>query len=231
MNGLTFTHFPDETIIFFRELENNNNKEWFQAHKQDYKDYVQLPAIDFITSMGERLKTISTDIIYDTRTNGAGSLMRIYRDIRFSPDKTPYKTNLGIIFWEGAGKKMENPGFYFHFDNQGVGIYAGFYMFPKDKLKTYRDAVDKNGAELQEVITELHEKGYSIGGDKYKRVPQGFDVDHPHAELLKFKGLHSSTEMLDAELIIDPEFMDICFEHWANQSPLHNWLVDAFKST
>ncbi len=225
-----FTHFPNETITFYRELENNNNKEWFQSHKQDYKDYVQLPAIDFITSMGERLKAISPNIIYDTRTNGAGSLMRIYRDIRFSPDKTPYKTNLGIIFWEGAGKKMENPGFYFHFDNQGAGFYAGFYVFPKDKIKTYRNAVDKNGDELQKVINELGAQGYLVGGEKYKRVPQGFDADHPHAELLKYKGLHSSTEALDPELIIAPEFLDIGFEHWVNQSPLHNWLVNAFNA-
>jgi uncharacterized protein (DUF2461 family) len=68
-----------------------------------------------------------------------------------------------------------------------------------------------------------------VGGDKYKRVPQGFDADHPHAELLKFKGLHSSTETLEPELITEPKFMDICFEHWVNQSPLHNWLVDTFK--
>ena len=225
----TFTHFPKETITFFKELENNNNKEWFQSHKQDYVDNVQSPAIDFITSMGERLKAISAGIIYDTRTNGAGSLMRIYRDIRFSPDKTPYKTNLGIVFWEGEGKKMENPGYYFHLDTKGTGFYAGFYMIPKDKLKTFRNAVDVNGAELQEAIDEIQSKGYTVGGDKYKRVPQGFDADHPHAELLKYKGLHSSTGALDPEIITSPDFIDICFTHWQNQYPLHAWLVSAFK--
>ena len=125
MTDEIFTSFPEETIKFFLQLEGNNNRDWFTAHKQDYIDYVQQPSLAFIKTMGERLLTISPGMVYDTRTNGSGSLMRIYRDVRFSPDKTPYKNNLGIVFWEGEGKKAENPGFYFHVAPNGMGFYTG----------------------------------------------------------------------------------------------------------
>jgi uncharacterized protein (TIGR02453 family) len=222
-----FSAFPQETISFYRDLEANNNRDWFMEHKQDYLDYVQTPAIAFIGTMGARLKAIAPNIIADLRTNGAGSLMRIYRDIRFAKDKTPYKTNLGIIFWEGAGKKTENPGFYFHLAPYGLGLFCGVHMFTKERLAKYRKAVDNKsrGEELTQIMATIKEAGYQIGGDQYKRVPTGFEADHPWAELLKYKGLHASISDLDPELITKPEFMDYTFEQWRKMAPLHHWLV------
>jgi uncharacterized protein (TIGR02453 family) len=227
MTDITFSHFPNETIEFYRQLEHNNNREWFEAHKQDYLEYVQKPSLAFINAMGEILKEISPNIVYDTRTNGAGSLMRIYRDIRFSPDKTPYKTNLGIVFWEGEGKKSENPGFYFHVAPYGIGFFSGMYGFNKQLLNAYRAAIinDTLGIELVEVINNIQSSGYETGGEHYKRVPRNFDPDHPRADLLKYNTLYASITDLNPELMTQPEFTDVAFGHWKNMAPLHRWLV------
>ncbi len=104
-----FYGFPAEALRFLEELSKNNNREWFNAHKQEYQDHVLAPAQDFVLALGERLRTISAGIIYDTRTSGSGSILRTHRDIRFSKDKTPYHTYVRMVFWEGSRKKMENP--------------------------------------------------------------------------------------------------------------------------
>jgi len=222
-----FKTFPGKTLQFYRDLEANNNRDWFMEHKQDYIDYVQNPAIAFTGTMGTHLKSIAPNIIADLRTNGAGSLMRIYRDTRFAKDKTPYKTNLGIIFWEGMGKKTENPGFYFHVTPYGLGLYCGVQTFTKEMLASYRKAVDieSSGEELSQIMAAINAAGCQIGGDQYKRVPTGFESDHPRAELLKYKGLHASLSDMDPNLITKPEFMDYTFEQWRKMAPLHHWLV------
>ena len=146
---------------------------------------------------------------------------------RFSKDKTPYKTNLGIIFWEGAGKKTENPGFYFHVTPYGLGLFCGVYTFTKEKLILYRKAVDNEsrGKELSQLISAIEAADCQVGGDHYKRVQTGFEPDHPRADLLKYKGLHASINDLDPELITKSEFMDYTIEQWRKMAPLHRWLV------
>ena len=104
-----FNGFLAAGLQFLADLEVNNEKEWFEAHKDVYQSQLLEPATNFITAVGERLQSISNQIRYDTRTNGSGSLMRIYRDTRFSKDKTPYKTAVSGMWWQGEGKKMENP--------------------------------------------------------------------------------------------------------------------------
>jgi uncharacterized protein (TIGR02453 family) len=227
MTDITFTHFPSETINFYRDLEQNNNRRWFEAHKQEYLEYVQKPSLAFIAVMGERLKNISPNMVYDTRTNGAGSLMRIYRDIRFSPDKTPYKTNLGIVFWEGKGKKSENPGFYFHVDPRSLGFYCGMYGFSKEVLYKYRETVadDKLGQELVRIINNLYSSGYEVGGEHYKRVPRNYNADHPRAELLKYNTLYCSITDINPALMSQPGFMNVAYGHWEKMAHLHHWLV------
>ena len=111
-----FMGFPQDALDFLAELKPNNNKAWFEVNKPRYRSSIVEPAIAFVTDLGERLKTIAHAIVYDTRTNGSGSLMRVYRDTRFSKDKTPYKTNIGMAFWEGPNAKMGNPSFFVHIE-------------------------------------------------------------------------------------------------------------------
>jgi uncharacterized protein (TIGR02453 family) len=223
-----FPGFPSQALRFLEDLERNNEREWFQAHKDHYLEHVLAPAQEFVFALGERLKTISEGITYDTRTNGSGSIMRIYRDLRFSKDKRPYNTRLRLFFWEGERKKMENPGFFLRIDPSGVELYAGTHRFVKPFLTAYREAVadDQLGTELEATIRTLTDAGpYVIGGQHYKRVPRGYDADHPRADLLRYNGLHAHSPAISPELITAPELVDVCFEHLRNMAPLHHWLV------
>jgi uncharacterized protein (TIGR02453 family) len=229
---MEFTGFSESALEFLRDLTKNNNREWFQGHKKQYKELIQKPAQAFVLALGESLKLLSNGLEYDLRLNGSGSILRIYRDIRFSKDKTPYKTHLGIIFWEGARKKMENPSFYFHMDATGGVLYSGFYQFSSDYLKAYRNAVDDPtiGSELETVLEEISKQGgFDVGGDRYKRVPAGYDAEHPRADLLKNKGLWSKSPDISPEEIIRPDLVDVCFDHAVRMVALHKWLVQIDK--
>lgn len=223
-----FTGFPEEGLHFLQSLEKNNNRDWFQKYKQLYLDQVVAPAQSFVVSMGEKLQEISPGIRYDTRTNGQGSMGRIYRDIRFSKDKSPYNTHVWFGFWEGPGKKMEAPGYGIGFDREGWGIHGGHHMFSKSMLETYREAVDDDtmGPELEKAVGPLQKGGgYEIGEAKYKRVPRGYDPDHPRAHWLKYSALWAYKNFKEPEILQKPELVDRAFEVAQELAPLHRWLV------
>ncbi|MFQ5907557.1 MAG: DUF2461 domain-containing protein [Thermoplasmata archaeon] len=223
-----FTGFPEEGLHFLQTLEENNNRDWFQKYKQVYLDHVQAPAQSFVVAMGQKLQEISPGIRYDTRTNGQGSMGRIYRDIRFSKDKSPYNTHVWFGFWEGPGKKMESPGYGIGFDWEGWGIHGGHHMFSKPMLQAYREAVDDEtlGRELEETMKPLQRAGgYEIGEVKYKRVPRGYDPDHPRAHWLKYGGLWAYRNFKEPEILQKPELVDRCFDVAQELAPLHHWMV------
>lgn len=223
-----FSGFPPEAIRFLADLGENNNRPWFEANKAVYTNALIEPVKAFITTFGERLSTLAPNISYDTRANGSGSMMRIYRDVRFSKDKSPYKTWLGMIFWEGAGKKGGKPSFYFGLDAEGGGIHAGLYGFDKPMLAAYRSAVldDKMGTELSEIVATLKAAGdYAVHGAHYKRVPRGFDKTHPRADWLLYNSLHVGAPRLTVDELTSPDLVDICFEHCRQMAPVQRWLV------
>ena len=143
-----FDGFPPAAVTFFKQLQNNNNKTWFDAHKPDYQMYVIEPAQGFIEEMGAKLKQLSPGIHAEPRVNR--SIFRINRDTRFSKDKTPYKTHLGIWMWQGDGAKFESSGYYFHLEPPTMMVGVGIHTFSKDLLQAYRDAVvdPESGTEL-----------------------------------------------------------------------------------
>ncbi len=223
-----FSGFPPEATQFLSELAENNNKAWFTDHKKQYETYILEPSKAFIVTLGERLQAIAPNIQYDTRTNGSGSLMRIYRDTRFSKDKTPYKTNISAMLWEGAGKKTLCPAFGFRLQASGLGVMAGMFGFDKGWLERYRTAVSdpKLGEELQTIINNLDNSTYELIGQHYKRVPRGFDTDHPRAELLKYNALYAHPRKeFDAQLITSPQLVDACLTHFEAIAPIQQWLV------
>lgn len=224
-----FPGFPQEGLCFLSELKDNNNREWFEAHKDVYRNHVLAPAQDLVFALGERLKGLSPGIVYDTAANGSGSILRIYRDLRFSKDKRPYNLYVRLVFWEGQRKKMENPSFFVRISPGEVGVYAGLHVFQKPVLAAYRDAVvdDQLGPDLEAAIAEVKGAGaYTLGGEHYKRVPRGYDAEHPRADLLRYKGLWAHTaDPVDAAVIVTPELVEVCLEHCRNMAPLHHWLV------
>ena len=225
-NKASFNGFMPETVKFFTDLKKNNTREWFELNRWKFEKFVLDPARAFVVEMGLRLKEISPRIIAEPKVNG--SIFRIFRDTRFSADKSPYKTNMGIYFWEGGATRLECSGFYFHLEPPGLMLGSGVYMFPRHKLGSFRRAaVDPEyGDELSGIIDDIKSrKGYDVGGKFYKRIPAGFDPGHPNAGLLLHNGLYAGFESPIPKPFYSRKLVDDCFEKYSSMAPLHRWLV------
>ncbi|MGC8602111.1 MAG: DUF2461 domain-containing protein [Desulfomonilaceae bacterium] len=221
-----FKGFPVECVKFYNDLRKNNTKKWFDEHKTEFENYVMEPARDFVMEMGMILKKISPAIIADTRYSK--SIFRPFRDIRFSKDKKPYKTHLGIFFWEGRLAKMDCPGYYFHLEPPMLMIAAGNHCFSKSMLDLYRKAVvdPKFGKALSRAAKDVKSKGdYHLGEKQYKQVPRGYDKNHENAEFLLFGGLTAWTEIMIPDEFYSYDIVSYCFNKFKDLSPIHKWLV------
>ena len=225
-----FTGFTRETVRFFMALRKNNNRDWFARNKGIYDEHVLAPAKLFVTAMGERLRTLVPGLIAVPAVNK--SIFRIYRDTRFSLDPAPYKTNLGIYFWDGGGSRMESSGFYVGLEPPDLYLGGGMYIIPDKLLGRFRkDVADKRrGAELARIVAAIRARhGFTVEGERSKRVPSGFDPGHPNAELLKHKGLYASYETKVPEEFYSARFVDYCRERFEPTVPLHRWLMRLFE--
>jgi len=223
-----FSGFPEECLEFLANLELNNNRKWFKDHREEYDQFVVSPAQEFIASLGELLASEIDGIVYDTSPGGRGSLMRIYRDVRFSRDKTPYHTSMRMVFWHEDGHRTNGAGFYMGFGPRTGGFYAGQYGFDRSTLSAYRKDIDRDsrGKNLESIIDQVEEKGYQVGGETYKRVPRGFDPDHPRARLLRHSGLYAKLEGVDSGMLLGPDAVNISCKHFMEMSPVVLWLLD-----
>jgi uncharacterized protein (TIGR02453 family) len=225
----SFTGFTRETVRFYTALRKNNNRAWFEANRATYDAHVMAPAKLFVTAMGEKLKAIAPRIVAIPAVNK--SIFRINRDTRFSLDPAPYKTNLGIYFWDGSRTRMESSGFYVGLEPPEFYLGGGMYMIPDNLLGKYRkDVADKKrGAEIAKIVAAIGaRKGFSVEGDQSKRVPAGFDPGHPNADLLKHKGLYASFSTKVPQEFYSARLLDYCFERLAPIAPLHRWLMKLF---
>ena len=221
-----FPGFSPDLIVFLRNLRDNNTTGWFNAHRDSYENYLLDPAREFILALGERLREVVPDIIYDPRINR--SIFRLNRDTRFSADKTPYKTHLALWFWEGAGKRMDCPGFYFHLEPDSIMLGTGIYCFNPKLLERYREAVadKRTGVALERAIKNVSANGgYRLGGEHYKRVPRGYDANHERAGLLRYNGLYVGSEDPVPQEIFTPAILEYCVERFNAMMPVHRWLV------
>jgi uncharacterized protein (TIGR02453 family) len=227
-----FEGFPRAAIKFLKELDQNNSREWFDAHRSVYEDSIAAPSKAFVVAAGERLAKIAPGVQAEPRVNG--SIFRINRDTRFSADKRPYKANVGIFFWEGSRPKMECSGFYFHLEPDALMLGVGLYMFPRDLIDAYRAAVvdAKLGPALRKAVETVGpglvgKAGCGMAIDRYARVPKGYPADHPNAEYLKLKGLHAGCEEKLPAALHSAAIVDFAVERWSRLAPLHRWLVKA----
>lgn len=220
-----FNGFGMETVRFFRNLERNNNRQWFADHKVQYNAHVLDPAKGFVFELGKRLLRIAPKIYAEPRIDR--SIFRIYRDTRFSGNKNPYKTHLGIFLWEGPGKKVDCSGFYFHLEPPNLMLGVGIYIFDKPLLEEYRKSAahPKHGPALARAVSQVEKKGYGIGGSHYKRVPRGFDPKHKNAELLRHKGLYAGVETKIPREFYSADIVDYCYKIYRDMLPLHRWLL------
>jgi uncharacterized protein (TIGR02453 family) len=169
-----------ELFRFLATLRQHNDREWFNANKERYLALVRDPLLAFVVALAPKLRAISPHIVVDPRPSG-GSLLRIYRDTRFSADKKPYKTNAALFFRLAAGKDVETPGYYLHLETGQVFMGAGLWRPSADALRAVRESIvaDPSGWK------RARRSGLSHGESALKRPPRGFDPDHPLIEDLK----------------------------------------------
>jgi uncharacterized protein (TIGR02453 family) len=224
---ITFEGFSPEGLNFLSQLAANNNKEWFDAHKKVFTEQVQAPAVALVAALGERLQETFPAIQYDTRTNGGGSMMRIYRDTRFSKDKSPYKTNIAMMFTPDLSQRMEQAGFGLQITPTQVELVGGAFMFSKPHLEAFRVAVldDEKREALDNAVAQVRKSGdYTFGGQTYKRVPAGYDADHEAADWLRYTGLTVFSPALPLEVAASSQLVDAAITHFMAMSPVVKWL-------
>lgn len=194
---LQTTRLPSDLLKFLKEIKKNNNKDWFTTNKSRYEESLKAPCLAFVASVGPALQEISKTTVADPRPVG-GSLSRIYRDIRFSKDKSPYKTNVGLMFHNWHNDETTHlPGFYLHLEPGDSGVWAGVWQPPPPLLQSIRDRIVAKPEEWKKV-TKGHE--WADHGESLKRVPSGYDAAHPFAEDLKRKDFLVGTSFTDAQV-------------------------------
>ena len=224
MARATAAYFTPGLFDFFAELKAHNDRAWFAAHKARYTALVEEPMLRFIADLGERLPRISPAFLADPRRSG-GSMFRIYRDTRFSKDKTPYKTGAGAHFrHRSASKGGGVPGFYLHLEpGESVGG-GGIYQPDPDALKRIRDRIAGEPAAWSRVVA----KKIVIEGDALKRPPRGYDPEHRFADDLKRKDLYTLQRFSEKE-VCSPRFMDTYLATCAKAAPLVEFLTRALR--
>jgi uncharacterized protein (TIGR02453 family) len=179
--------FTKATFDFLDELAANNRKAWFETNKPRYESLVREPALDFIEAMEPVLKTFAPGFLAEPRKVG-GSLMRVYRDTRFSRDKTPYKTNIGIQFRHAQGKDIHAPGFYVHIATDECFFAAGCWHPEADVLGKLRDRIAQKPEKwFAARDDEKFVAQWELWGDRLTRPPRGYAADHPAIEDIKRK--------------------------------------------
>jgi uncharacterized protein (TIGR02453 family) len=204
--------FGPEIFRFLRELKANNTREWFAANRDRYEAEVRGPALDFVVEFAPHLEQVSPHFVADPRPSG-GSLFRIHRDIRFSKDKSPYKTFTGLQFRHELGRDAHAPGFYLHLEPNGVFVGAGIWHPDAVTLGRIREAIADDSSAWR--AGKRVGGRFELAGDSLKRAPAGYDSEHPLIEDLKRKDFICVTTLSQKEVcaagFVD-EFARLCNE-------------------
>ena len=216
-----FQGFPQEIFSFLSELSSNNRKAWFDANKDRFRHVVEQPVQNFVSAMCARLSHAFKDI-----EHLEGKVFRIHRDIRFSKDKTPYKTHIGIRFNEDVSKNCAAPFFYVQLEAEKLLFATGQKEFEGDALDRYRAAVMNalTGRALTAIANTAQRSGAGLQGEQLQKVPRGYPADHERADLLRFKGLYLESSLLVTQPICGPECVQVCLDQFASGKPLYDWL-------
>lgn len=221
-----FPGFPEDFFRFFEDLEQNNQRAWFNENKPRYYESVVNPISEFIVEIAPRLHRISSHYIANPKPHG-GSMFRIYRDTRFSKDKTPYKTFAGVQFRHEAGKDAHAPGFYVHLAAEEVFFGGGVWMPPNPVLNRVRDHIVDNAQSWSRIRNaKAVVASGGIRGDSLKRPPRGFDPEHRHIEDLKKKSFYVATEVT-ASATLEPGFMGQVTDGFKLAAPMMHFINDA----
>lgn len=180
-----FPGFPAEAITFYRGLARHNTREWFQPRKAVYEEKVKAPMTELVTALNAAMMEFAPEYV----TDAGKAIYRIYRDTRFSPDKTPYKTQIAASFGRRGMEKHGAAGYYFAISHKGVDVGGGIYLPPPETLLAVRMHIAERHAEFRRLSAAPAVKRLfgAVEGEQLSRVPKGFCAEHPAADLLRFK--------------------------------------------
>jgi uncharacterized protein (TIGR02453 family) len=213
---MTFEGFPDEGLVFYEGLEADNTKTYWTEHKGDYDAFVRKPVLALVEELASEF--------------GPAKVFRPYRDVRFSNDKTPYKTHQGaVVTPEGRGVGS----WYVHISADGLYVAGGAWRLESDQVERYRRAVadDVQGPRLERELARLTAAGLQVGGDRLTRVPAGYSADSPRVELLKHKALHVSRHWEPADWLHERQASEEVRNAWRELATLNTWLADNVGAT
>jgi len=214
-------NFPAETLRFLRALKRNNRREWFNAHRDDYEMYVRQPMTAIVERLAVDLRAFAPELVASPKI----SMYRIYRDTRFSENKTPYKTHIAAVFPTRGLAKHEGAGAYFHISPDEVWIGGGMYMPQPPQLVAVREHIAGHVKQLRAIVESPGFRKHvgALQGDKLTRVPRGFAKDHPAAEYLKFKHFIAGADLPPA-LATSPAFYKTVLTVFRQITPLARFL-------
>ncbi len=219
-------HFSPALFAFLEDLAANNERDWFNANKSRYLEHARDPMLAFIADFAPRLGKISPHFVADPRPQG-GSMHRIYRDLRFSKDKTPYKTAVSARFRHERGRHVSAPGFYLHIGLDGAFAGAGHWRPDPPALKRIRHFIVDNPAEWRRVRRlKALRSNVSWHGQSLARPPRGFDAGHEHVEDLKRRDF-VVFRTFDRAAVTAPGFLSAWVAHCRSVAPLVRYLTDA----
>jgi len=219
-------HFQPALFGFLAELRDNNSREWFEANRDRYRSEVQEPLLRFISDFAEPLAAISPSFLADPRPSG-GSMFRIYRDVRFARDKSPYKTHAAAQFRHRDGRDAHTPCFYLHLEPGNVFGGAGLWHPPAPALRAIRDAiVDAPDRWRSVILDRTFTARHTLGGDSLSRAPRGFGADHPLIEDLKRKDFVSYCSFTERQAC-GRDFLDRYTAACLSAAPFVRFLTEA----
>ena len=220
-----FAGFPEEGISFLRRLKRNNNRPWFQKHKGEYDELVRFPMQCLIASLADRMASSAPEIVFHPTT----SIFRINRDVRFSADKSPYKTNIAASFeLKGARDRTGSPGLYVGIEPEGIYVGGGLYMPPAEQLKRIRKSIADDPESFLAVISARRFKREfgGIQGERLVNAPLGYPKDHPMIVHLRHKQFFVGKEY-DVAGCLHARFLHSIVTVFNDTMPLVRWLVRA----
>lgn len=223
--GSGYGHITPGLFRFLSELADNNDRTWFEAHKSEYESQVREPLRALIRDLQAPLESVSPHVVADDRKSG-GSLFRIHRDVRFSKDKSPYKTAAGVQFRHAAGKDAHAPGYYLHLQPGNVFVGAGCWRPARTALDSIRDALVEEPDAWFEARDSVIAHGFAFEGESLKRPPRGYPPDHPAIEDLKRKDF-IAVRHLSEEIACRPDFLDSFVRACTDTVPLMRFLTSA----
>ena len=218
---------PAALFDFLAELKEHNDRTWFQANKSRYEEQVKGPLLAFIGGFDEHLGRLSGHFVADPRPVG-GSLFRIYRDVRFSKDKSPYKIAAGVHLRHERAKDVHAPGYYLHLEPAGCFVACGLWMPATAQAQQVRAAIDGDRSGWLAARDAAQAGGFALSGNSLKRPPRGYAADHPLIDDLKRKDF-TLTATLDPHAATADDFPARLEERWSHTTPFMRFVTEALS--